>query len=89
MRVSTIGAEMGQLESLRTTFDRQAQTIEQLTSAIAGQVNNTWWKGPAADRFRGDWESVHSPNLRNLQTALQECSMEISRRHQALTEAGT
>ena len=87
--MSTIGAEMGQLESLKGSFDRESQTVAQLTSTINGQLSNTWWKGPAADRFRSSWESQFAPTLRQLQTALQEASTEIGRRHQALTQAGT
>lgn len=87
--MSTIGAEMGQLESLKSAFDRESQTVAQLTSSITGQVNNTWWKGPAADRFRSSWESQFAPTLRQLESALREASGEIQRRHQALTQAGT
>lgn len=87
--MSTIGAEMGQLESLRTTFDRESQNVAQLTSTIGGQIAGTWWKGPAADRFRGAWESQFAPTLRQLEAALQEASAEVARRHQALTQAGT
>ena len=49
--MSTIGAEMGQLQQLGQSFTRESQTVAQLTAAIGGQVNSTWWKGPAADRF--------------------------------------
>ena len=61
----------------------------QLVSTIGGQVHSTWWKGPAADRFRSSWESEFAPTLRRLEAALQEASQEISRRHDALLQAGT
>jgi WXG100 family type VII secretion target len=87
--VSTIGAEMGQLQQLGQTFSRESQSVAQLTAQIGGQVNSTWWKGPAADRFRSSWESEFAPTLRRLEAALQQASQEISRRHEALTQAGT
>ena len=87
--MATIGAEMGQLQQLKTTFDRESQVVQQLTQSISGQVQNTWWKGPAADRFRTTWEGEFRPTLQRLQQALQECSAEISRRHQALQQAGS
>jgi WXG100 family type VII secretion target len=87
--VSTIGAEMGQLQQLGQTFNREGQNVAQLTAAINGQVNSTWWKGPAADRFRSSWESEFAPTMRRLEAALQQASQEISRRHDALTQAGT
>jgi uncharacterized protein YukE len=80
---------MGQLQSLKGTFDREAHSVAELTSTITGQLGNTWWKGPAADRFRSSWESQFAPTLRQLQAALQEASAEISRRHDALVQAGS
>jgi WXG100 family type VII secretion target len=87
--VSTIGAEMGQLQHLGQSFVRESQTVAQLVSTIGGQVQSTWWKGPAADRFRASWESDFAPTMKRLEAALQEASQEISRRHDALMQAGT
>jgi WXG100 family type VII secretion target len=87
--VSTIGAEMGQLQQLGQTFSREGQNVAQLTAAINSQVNSTWWKGPASDRFRSSWESEFAPTMRRLEAALQQASQEIARRHQALTQAGS
>jgi WXG100 family type VII secretion target len=80
---------MGQLQTLGQSFTRESQNVAQLTSAIGGQVQSTWWKGPAADRFRSEWESEFAPTLRRLEAALQQASQEIGRRHQALTQAGS
>lgn len=87
--MSTIGAEMGQLQQLGQSFTRESQTVAQLVSSIGGQVQNTWWKGPAADRFRASWESEFAPTLRRLEAALQQASQEIHRRHEALIQAGS
>jgi WXG100 family type VII secretion target len=87
--MSTIGAEMGQLQTLGQSFTRESQTVAQLVATISGQVQSTWWKGPAADRFRSAWESEFAPTMRRLEAALQQASQEISRRHDALTQAGT
>ena len=84
-----IGAEMGQLDQLRGKFEREAGNVATLTSSIGSQMGSTWWKGPAADRFRSEWESTFQPTLRQLEQALREASSEISRRHQALTQAGS
>jgi WXG100 family type VII secretion target len=87
--MSTIGAEMGQLQSLGQSFTRESQTVAQLVATIGGQVQATWWKGPAADRFKSAWESEFAPTMRRLEAALQQASQEIARRHDALTHAGT
>jgi WXG100 family type VII secretion target len=87
--MSTIGADMGQLEQLKGTFDRESQDVARLTSAISGQLSSTSWQGPAADRFRNSWNSEFAPSLRRLEQALQEASAEIQRRHEALLQAGS
>ena len=87
--MAKIGAEMGQMQELQTTFNQQAQAVQQLTSAINGKVQGTLWEGPAADRFRTAWDSQFQPTLRELQAALQEAAQEVGRRHQALMQAGS
>jgi len=85
----TVGGELGQLQSLKRTFDKNSQEVQQLSSAIAKQLESTWWKGGAADRFRNAWNSEFSPALKKLQQALQEAGHEVQRRHDALERAGS
>src|SRR3954453_12227586 len=70
--MSTIGAEMGQLQSLGQSFTRESQTVAQLVATISGQVEATWWKGPAADRFRSAWESEVAPTMRRVDAGLRQ-----------------
>jgi uncharacterized protein YukE len=85
----TIGASMDDLQSLKSTFDQQTSIVDQLTSTIDGQLANTWWQGPAADRFRNSWQSSFAPTLRQLEQALQDSSAEVGMRYQALIDAGS
>lgn len=87
--MGTIGGELGQLQALKANFDRQSQVIQELTAAIRSDLNNTWWKGPAADRFRHGWSGEFEPALRRLQDALQEAGAEVARRREALLQAGS
>lgn len=87
--MGTIGGEVGQLQALKVSFDRQSEAIQELTSAIRADLNNTWWKGPAADRFRDGWSHEFEPALRKLQAALQDAGGEVARRREALIRAGT
>lgn len=87
--MGTIGGELGQLDALKASFDRQARVVEELGTAIRGDLGNTWWKGPAADRFRHGWEAEFEPALRRLQAALQEAGVEVARRREALNQAGS
>jgi WXG100 family type VII secretion target len=86
--VSTVGADVEQLGSLKGTFDQQSQAVDELASAIRNQLGNTWWQGPAADRFRQAWSSEYEPALRRLQEGLQEAGAEVMRRREALMQAG-
>ena len=89
--MSTIGAEMGQLQGLGQSFvAREPDGRAARPRTIGGQVQSTWWKGPAQPTAsRASWESEFAPTMRRLEAALQQASQEISRRHDALTQAGT
>ena len=84
-----IGASIEGLTELKTTFDSQAQRIEELISTISGRLANTDWEGPASERFRGQWGSDFEPSLRNLRSALEECGVEVARRRENLINAGS
>jgi uncharacterized protein YukE len=87
--MARIGADIEALQELKTTFDGQAQRIEELISAVSGRLANVYWEGPAAERFRGTWGSEFEPTLRNLRSSLEECGVEVSRRIQVLEQAGS
>lgn len=87
--MSTIGGEVGQLGALKASFDRQSQAVQEIAVAIRRDLDNTWWKGPAADRFRHAWAGEFEPGLRKLQAALAEAGAEVARRRDALIQAGS
>lgn len=87
--MATIGGEVGQLASLKANLDRQSQAVQEMASAIRRDLESTWWKGPAADRFRQAWSGEFEPGLRKLQAALAEASAEVARRREALIQAGS
>ena len=87
--MAEIGAEIGQLRGLKATFDREAQTVQELATRVRAELGATWWKGPAAERFRDAWNSQFEPSLRQLENALHEASAELNRRAEALLRAGS
>jgi WXG100 family type VII secretion target len=87
--MAQIGAQMEQMVSLRSTFDRESAAVGELLSTLSNQIGATWWVGPAAERFRDQWNSQFAPTLRQLQSALQEASGEVQRRHDAILQAGS
>jgi WXG100 family type VII secretion target len=86
--MSLIGGEISELGNLQHSFQRHSASVEQLMAALRGELNNVYWKGGAADRFRAAWESEYEPALRNLSAALIDAGDEVGRRADALQHAG-
>jgi uncharacterized protein YukE len=84
-----IGGELEQLTALKSVFDRSSGGVSELTSAIRSQLGNTYWVGPAADRFRDAWQREFEPMLNKLGHALTESGTEVARRRDALIKAGS
>lgn len=87
--MARIGGEIEQLSQLKTTFDRESCTVEELSRTIRGQLQTTVWEGPAAERFRSMWSGEFEVSLRKLQEALVDAGTEVSRRQTALLQAGS
>ena len=51
-----IGATIEEMQQLQSTFTRESANVAELTSTVSSQVGSTWWVGPAADRFKGQWD---------------------------------
>lgn len=85
--MSQVGGDLAALGDLKASFENQAQRIDELISTIGGRLANTYWEGPAANRFRGQWGSEFEPSLRNMRVALEECGVEVARRIVALENA--
>lgn len=84
-----IGGEIDQLSGLKANFDRQSGNVAELMSSIDGQIGNTYWVGPAAERFKASWNGEFKRMLTNLQQALTEAGVEVARRRDALVQAGS
>jgi uncharacterized protein YukE len=87
--MATIGGELDQLSALKSTFDREAGLVADVLSTIRSQLGNTYWEGPAANRFRESWQSEFEPMLQKLQNQLGEAGQEVSRRREGLVKAGS
>lgn len=87
--MAQIGAEIEQLSGLKVTFDRQSGNVSELTSTVRSQLGNTFWVGPAADRFRQAWTGEFEPMLNRLQQSLVDAGGEVARRREALVQAGS
>jgi uncharacterized protein YukE len=84
-----IGGDLEQLVQLKAVFDREAQSVDELTRTITAQLGSTTWEGPAANRFREMWNGDFQSSLGRVRDGLQEASAEVSRRLEALRQAGS
>lgn len=82
-----LGGDPQQMQQLAQTFRTQAGAVDQLTGTINNTLNSTVWTGPAADRFRQEWETTFRTALARLQDALNENAAVVDNRMRAITEA--
>ena len=87
--MTVIAGEIPALVALKTSFERQSDTVEQLMSTLSAELHNVYWRGGAADRFRSAWEGEYKPALRNLSVALVEAAAEVGQRAARLEEVGS
>lgn len=75
------GADLGQLDALRSTFDVKATEINTLTGLLSGKVDPgaTAWQGPGADSFRAAWDGDFKPAMVKLESALREAATAVGR----------
>lgn len=81
------GGNLGEMDNLAVSFDQQAGAVEQLRSAVNTILGSTSWTGPAADRFRSEWETTFTSALTNLQSALGDNAQVVRNRREAIALA--
>ncbi|HET7486381.1 MAG TPA: WXG100 family type VII secretion target [Acidimicrobiales bacterium] len=82
-----VGASLEQMQGLEQQFTADGQAVGDLQRRISAAVGNTTWTGPAADRFRSEWNTTFVPALSRLQEALQENASVVRNRRSAIQAA--
>ena len=82
-----VGASLEQMQSLDRQFTADAQAVGELQRRISGALGNTAWTGPAADRFRNEWNGTFVSALTRLQEALTENATVVRNRREAIQTA--
>jgi uncharacterized protein YukE len=82
-----VGGDLEQLTVLEQRFRSDSQEVAELRARITSVLSSTSWSGPAAERFRQEWNSTFSSALNNLATALQENAGVVAGRRQAIAAA--
>jgi WXG100 family type VII secretion target len=75
------GADLGQLDTLRSTFESKATEVNGLTATLTAKVDPgaTAWAGPGADNFRSAWEGDFKPAMVKLESALREAAVAVGK----------
>lgn len=87
MNASILGGDPQQMQQLSVQFRNEGQQVADLASRITGTLANTVWTGPAADRFRQEWEGDFRQVLARLQEALERNAQVVDTRLRAITDA--
>lgn len=73
------GADVQQLRDLGKQLQTGASDIETQKSRLTQMLNTTDWKGPDADKFRGEWDSNHMIQLAKVADALKEAGQKATK----------
>ena len=73
------GADVQQLKDLGGKLQAGATEIENQKSNLDKVLHSTDWKGPDADKFRGDWDSNHMTQLSRVAEALKEAGQKAGK----------
>jgi WXG100 family type VII secretion target len=87
MNASILGGDPQQMQQLSVQFRNEGQQVADVASRITGTLANTVWTGPAADRFRQEWEGDFRQVLARLQEALERNAHVVDSRLRAITDA--
>lgn len=85
--MTMLGANPEQMRQLSSTFRSEAAHVAELRTRIGATLAATAWTGPAATRFREEWEGVFATALARLEAALQENAAVVDGRLEAITSA--
>ena len=82
-----VGGNLEQLAALEAKLRSEAEAVGEVTHRITGTLANTTWTGPAAERFRAEWQSNFCRALAGLQQALTENAAAVAARREAIQHA--
>jgi uncharacterized protein YukE len=85
--MTMVGGNLEQMLTLQRCFTSDAQAVADLRQRISTNLSGTSWTGPAAQRFREDWNSTFVPALNQLHDALTQNSTVVRNRTDAIRTA--
>jgi hypothetical protein len=77
-----VGLDPALMNELAAKFTAAQAVLTGSRSAVQQGINQAWWAGPAADRFRSEWNANLSGQLRTCADHLAIASTELRRQRQ-------
>lgn len=68
------GLDVAQVRQLSSQLNTQGDAIQQILTSLTSALNGTQWTGPDSEQFRNEWQSTHTPALRNVISALSDAA---------------
>jgi uncharacterized protein YukE len=81
-----LGGDIEGMERLQSQLKQRGQEVQKLRSEMTNMIQNTWWEGPAANRFKTEWNGQYSQSLQKLEALLGDLGQEVQRRKDALIQ---
>jgi uncharacterized protein YukE len=81
------GADIMQMQQLEQRLQQESQAVKELMQRINSTLENTQWTGPAADRFKQEWQGNFMKALNTLSDALGQNAAAVRNRWQAFEAA--
>jgi hypothetical protein len=72
------GADVDQLRELGNRLKSGASDIETQRNTLTKVLNGTDWRGPDADKFKGEWDGRHTALLNQVAEALREAGQKAT-----------
>lgn len=60
------------LREIKTTCDRQGESVDTVMTTVRGSIDQSGWESPAAQAFKNDWRDKFEPALKDLKMALEK-----------------
>jgi len=84
--MTKLGGDIAQMEQLQGQLKQRSRDVQTLRSQLTNMIQGTWWEGPAATRFKNEWNGQYSQSLMKLEQLLDELGQEVQRRKEALIQ---
>ncbi|MBN9180518.1 MAG: PhnD/SsuA/transferrin family substrate-binding protein [Microbacterium sp.] len=72
--MAVYGADVDELRGAATEFERAADRLDHVSTALGGELARAPWEGADAERFRSNWSTDHSRRIADASTRLRDAA---------------